>query len=114
MKKKMFISLFVFFLLIGNIACKKVDVPKGTPSCIKKEIRKHEECISNVIKYEYQGKTVYLFEPASAPSCSYIVYDENCDYLCSPSGGIDGNGDGKCPDFYQTAIKKEIIWTNNN
>ncbi len=113
MKKKVFINLIVIFLIIGNVACKKIDVPKDTPSCIKKEIRKHEDCIKQVVKYEYQGKIVYLFEPVADPSCSYAIYDEDCDYLCSPSGGITGTGDGKCPDFYQTAKKIEVIWVKN-
>ncbi|MCF6184906.1 MAG: hypothetical protein L3J56_09855 [Bacteroidales bacterium] len=111
--KKIIVRLLVLFLVLGNGACKKIEVPKGTPSCIKKEIRKHEDCISKVVKYEYHGKIVYLFEPIADPSCSYSVFDDDCNYVCSPSGGITGNGDGLCPDFYQDAIEKEIIWSKN-
>ncbi len=112
MKNRIFINLIVILVLVGATACERF--PKGTPSCIKKEIRKNKDCVKKVVEYEYQGKTVYLFEPFATPACSYIVYDENCNYLCSPSGGISGKGDGKCPDFNETAIKKETIWTHDD
>lgn len=114
MKKVMILNFLAIFLSISISSCEKVDFPKDTPTCIKKEIRKQQdECLDRVVKYEYNGNTVYLFEPADCPDALFNLYDENCNHICSPAGGISGNGDGKCNDFYQAAIEKEVIWTKN-
>lgn len=62
-----------------------------------------------ISSYLYQGKTVYLVTPDCCDQ--YIsLYDDNCNFLCAPSGGLTGKGDGKCPDFYDKATKGTLIW----
>jgi hypothetical protein len=93
-------------------SCEKIDVPKGTPYCIKKKIRQeNDQCLDKVYEYTYQGETVYLFVPKNCPDALYKLYNENCDLICSPSGGIFGMGDGKCPDFYQKATNEKLIYS---
>ena len=78
------------------------------PACIKRTIadaKKHSSADApvEIEEYLYNGKRVFLF---TAPCCDKYntVYDMNCNPVCAPSGGITGKGDGKCPDFKETAI----------
>ena len=103
-------TLLGLSLLMGT--CEKIDVPKGTPKCLKKKIRQeNDKCLDKVFEYTYQGEVVYLFVPANCPDALYNLYNENCDLICSPSGGISGNGDGKCADFYQQATNEKLIYS---
>jgi len=46
----------------------------------------------------YKGKKVYY---TISPCCDQLnpIYDEDGKYICSPDGGFNGTGDGKCPDI---------------
>jgi hypothetical protein len=67
---------------------------------------------ATVNEYIYQGKHVYLF---SADCCDqyHELYDENCNYICAPSGGITGKGDGKCPDFSSASQFVKLVWKDS-
>ena len=107
-------KILLILLMTGLFSCEKIDVPKDTPSCIKKKIREEKDhCLDNVTEYEYNGNIVYLFGAANCPDALSNLYDKNCNLICSPFGGIGGFGDGKCPDFSQNGIKKRIIWSKN-
>ncbi len=60
-------------------------------------------------EYEFKGKRVYLI---TAPCCDrYIeLVDENCNQICSPSGGFSGKGDMKCPEFSKEAKHVRLVW----
>lgn len=64
---------------------------------------------AEVNEYTFQGKQVYLF---TSNCCDQYIqlYDNNCQYICAPSGGITGGGDRKCVDFYTTATHIRLIW----
>lgn len=97
-------------LLVGS--CKKVDVPKGVPVCIKKKIRQEQgKCLDKVYEYSFHGQTVYLFVPDNCPDALYKLYNKSCGLICCPAGGISGMGDGACPSFYQEATDKVQIWS---
>lgn len=107
--------LTVPFLLLATLSsCEKIDVPKGTPSCIKKQIREarsnDHSCHDMVYRYDYKGETVYLFtDDGNCADALTLIYDEDCKLICS-MGGINGEGNGQCPDFHQQATNKELIW----
>lgn len=104
-----FYIIFSFFLFSG---CEKLDVPKDTPACIKSKIRNAEKHnIESIYEYTYNGKTVYLI---NANCCDWQneLYDDNCNLLCAPTGGIGGGGDGQCPDFAQNKTNEKLIWQN--
>lgn len=104
--------LICAIILLVIFSCNKLDVPKDTPRCIKKLIRNEMKgCLSKVYKYYYNNQVVYLFEPENCPDELYYLYDEDCNLICSPDGGLSGLGDGTCPDFYQSAINQELIWS---
>ena len=111
--KKVILLIFslLFSVDILLYSCKKIDVPPDTPACIKKEIRNQEKnSLISVTKFKYNGEYVYLFQYDQVDSYENLL-DCKCNYLCAPSGGIAGTGDGKCPDFSQKAIKVGVIWT---
>jgi hypothetical protein len=99
-------------LSLLNVQCKKEQ--KEVPQCVWNKIDaiKAEpkwNPPAEVIEYLYNGKQVYLF---TSDCCDqYIMlYDGSCNYICAPSGGITGSGDGKCTDFYSTAKHVKLVW----
>ena len=74
---------------------------------IKKEPRWNPP--AQVDEYEYKGRKVYLF---SSNCCDQFnpLYDSDCNYICAPTGGITGRGDGQCTDFNSTAQHIRLIW----
>jgi len=107
------------------VACKKnaVNDAKGniiptsdtsTPACISSMITTLQQQAPfsprAVIKeYNYRGQRVFY---VSSDCCDQYnhVYDANCNILCAPDGGLIGNGDGRCTDFYQSASFVRDIW----
>ena len=63
-----------------------------------------------VDSYLYQGKVVYL---GTSDCCDQFnsLYDGDCNYICAPSGGFIGTGDGKCTDFSGKATPLGTVWT---
>ena len=106
------------FLLISfitfNLSCDEIVDDDGATSCIREKIAQFKrEKVSNppryVYSYQYKGKTVYYI---TSDCCNQynILYDVNCNVICSPDGGISGKGDGKCSDFFDTATNPILIW----
>jgi hypothetical protein len=64
---------------------------------------------AQVYEYIFNGKTVFLF---SSNCCDQynMAFDEKCNYVCAPSGGITGKGDGKCTDFNAVAKEIRLVW----
>ncbi len=52
----------------------------------------------SIIKTTFEGKPVY-YVPAVCCDIPSELYAEDGKLICYPSGGITGNGDGKCPKF---------------
>jgi hypothetical protein len=64
---------------------------------------------ARILRYRYNGDTVFYLAP---PCCDQMseLYDENCNLICHPDGGITGAGDGQCPAFWSTATDSAEIW----
>jgi hypothetical protein len=106
--------LITVMLLFSMASCEEVDVPKGTPNCIKEKIKQIEkESVRNppakVWQYEYQGQTVYYIPPYCCDMYGEL-YDEQCGLICHPDGGFTGNGDGGCSDFFTARTNEKLIW----
>jgi hypothetical protein len=41
------------------------------------------------------------------------LYDENCTLLCLPDGGITGQGNGKCANFFIERTNEKLIWEDS-
>ncbi|MBT8384319.1 MAG: hypothetical protein KJO83_01270 [Bacteroidia bacterium] len=65
-----------------------------------------------IYQYSYNQEVVYF---VSAPCCDMYntLYDENCNVICYPSGGITGEGDGRCNDFFETRSDEKLIWKDD-
>lgn len=84
------------------------------PTCIKNKIdsfklKEAHEMPQRVVEYTYKGKKVYY---VVMPCCDFFneVYDDACNYLGAPDGGFTGKGDGKIPDFLETATIGKVVW----
>ena len=108
-------TLYVSFLLgmlLSFSSCEKIDVPKGTPKCIKQRIKeevKNNSCLEKVYDYDYNGQKVYFFVHYNCPDAADGLLDEHCNRICS-FGGISGQGSGSCPNFYQERKNEKLIW----
>ena len=110
-------TCFIVCLLI-LISCNSTKEQKNKsdlPDCITKRIeeikqKKVENPPIKIIEYTYNGKRTFLF---GADCCDQydILVDENCVTICAPTGGIDGGGDRKCPDFSANAKEVKLLWS---
>jgi len=87
---------------------------KQLPACIQQMIIAFKEKPlqnppASIYQYDYQGKKVYY---VAAPCCDQmnILYDDQCNVMCHPDGGITGNGDNKCADFNAEKKNEQLIW----
>ena len=109
-----FYLAIAFLSLTGSVQkCKKSNAAH-IPACVQKKIDSLKaqpmwNPPATVYEYTYKGKTVYAF---SADCCDQYneLLDDNCNYLCAPSGGFTGRGDGKCPDFAAEAKQVRLVW----
>lgn len=111
--------LFVLFplMIVTAKACSKSRGSGEIPTCIQQKINSIKaqpkwNPPAEVWEYTYAGKTVYLF---SSDCCDQYntVYDANCNYVCAPSGGLTGKGDGKCEDFNANARQVKLVWKDS-
>lgn len=101
--------------LVFAFSCNKANVASiEAPECIKAKISEiQNEPVRNpatkVWQYEYNGETVYYVPPYC---CDFFgtVYNSKCEIICHPDGGIAGNGDGKCKNFFKIATNGKVIW----
>jgi len=105
-------------ILIGFLGlffgCEKENLPKDTPKCIENKINEISKGDvwnppAKVYRYKYNGQIVYYFPPRCCDIPS-TLYDENCNIICSPDGGLTGGGDGKCSDFFDSRTDEKLIW----
>ena len=59
-------------------------------------------------RYRFNGETVYYIpQPYDSPS---VLYDSDGKVICSPDGGLRGDGDGRCPTFFKKRRGGRLIW----
>lgn len=105
---------FIFILLF--LHCSKEE-SESIPNCIEQKIKTLEkEAVWNppakIYSYIYQNQTVYFF-PQRCCDIPSELYDENCTLLCLPDGGITGQGNGKCANFFIERTNEKLIWEDS-
>lgn len=102
------------FILVVSVIVLASCNKKLMPSCIQQKITEIKaqprwNPPAEINEYEYNGKKVYL---VTANCCDQYItlVDASCNYICAPSGGITGSGDGKCKDFFQVAKHIRLVW----
>jgi len=115
------VILILFTSIVTFIpGCKKepsTQVPAGTPACVTAAIEANKNNLNREIgsidEYEFQGKTVYAFEPDNRmiADAATIINDANCARICSV-GGFGGPANSLCngENFYQKAVLRRNIW----
>jgi hypothetical protein len=108
-----YISIILFLLLTG---CSSTDINTDAPNCIQNKI---DGIINNEVtspptevwKWEVDTKTYYYFTSDCCDQYNYL-FNDNCEVVCAPDGGIIGTGDKNCPEF-KNPIKKTLIWKDS-
>jgi hypothetical protein len=93
------------------------DTGLAVPVCIQNKIDSiKKQNVWNppaqIHEFLYNGRKVYSI---SADCCDFftIAVDANCNYVCAPSGGFTGKGDGKCNDFDKSATLVRLVWKDD-
>ncbi len=112
--------IFLFLASYCNNNNKKEGENKSVirdsiPVCLQKQIEAFgkEGAVNpplQIDEYLFKGKRVFLFKMGCCDQFN-MLYDENCNGICAPSGGFVGTGDGRCKDFDSTATHVKKIWT---
>jgi hypothetical protein len=105
----------LLFLIIPFLTAATCNKSRQTiPVCIQQKIdeikaQSRWNPPAQVNEYTYRKQRVYLF---SSDCCDQynMLYDENCNAVCAPSGGFAGKGDEKCADFDETAKYVRLVW----
>lgn len=110
MKTRLLMIIAIIILLAG---CSPTT-QTGNPAWVDRLIEQFEsEPVGNpplsIWRYEYNGYIVY-FVPAHCCDISSILYDADGNVLCAPDGGIKGDGDGRCTDFFTQRSNEQLIW----
>ena len=110
-----FISAFILLLFIAT-GCSSSTSPEN-PEWLGNLIQKYStEPIGNppqsIWKYEYKNQVVYYVPPQCCDQFSSL-YNKDGNLICAPDGGITGQGDGRCPDFFQLRKNEKLIWKDS-
>lgn len=75
----------------------------------EKSAKSVENPPASISKCAYQEETVYY---VPAPCCDQYatLYDAEKEVVCYPSGGLTGQGDGRCRDFNADKADCQEIW----
>ena len=102
--------------LLLLVACNDflTSEPESTPAWLEALIAQIElEDVTvpptAIYQYQYAGQTVY-FRTSRCCDIRSIVYDEEGAVICEPNGGVDGGGDGRCEDFFETRTEELLIF----
>ena len=104
--------IFIFLAAVSSTSC--ATTPSPQPSWLTSKITTLQNGpVGNpplsVWQYQYRGQVVYYFPPQCCDQYSEL-YDAKQQRLCAPDGGMTGQGDDKCPDFYQTRTAGKLLW----
>jgi hypothetical protein len=110
-------NLIILFVFAGMsfFACNPLGIlePRTVPRCIENMLDQTDPQtkapIIGLARYELEGK--YYFE--LMPECCdqfTSLYDEDCNFVCHPGGGITGRGDGQCPDWVENLSNRKTLW----
>jgi len=108
------LRLLVLTVLIILLAACAQDPQSANPAWVDELVEQFErDPVGNppqsIWRYEYNGQTVYYVPPQCCDQFS-TLYDATGNVVCAPDGGLDGKGDGRCPDFFSTRINELLVW----
>ena len=114
---KLLLPLGLLFIAAGSCNNKsggQTTRNDSIPPCLARQIESFNKKETTnppiqIDEYTYKGKRSFLF---TADCCDQFntLYDESCNVICSPSGGLEGGGDHKCEDFSKESKLIKQIW----
>jgi len=112
--KNIFIILSLFIL--NKSSCKSKNDAE-IPKCIQQKIEAiKSQKVTNpptaIYSYRYNNQTV-LYITSTCCDIPSSLYDNKCNFICSPDGGFTGKGDGKCIDFFDKRTDEKLIWRDS-
>lgn len=63
----------------------------------------------HVWQYRHNEETVFYVPPRCCNVMS-VLYDVHGERICHPGGGMSGQGDGRCPEFFDERTDEVLIW----
>ena len=104
--------------VLGNPVTNVIsNTATGIPACIQQKIDSIKKLPvwnppAQIELYDYNNQKIYV---VSADCCDFFssAFNENCEFVCAPSGGFTGRGDGKCSDFNEKAKLVSIVWKDD-
>jgi len=119
---KIVLLLLSFTILVSETCDKKKKASQASdelsiPMCIQSKIDSIKKLSrfnppAEVNEYTYKNKRVFLFSSDCCDNFN-LLFDENCKYVCAPTGGITGKGDMSCTDFTEKAKLVKLIWKDD-
>ncbi len=111
-----FMVLSLIGLAFFFTSCEKLDLEIDVPGCVEekiKEVKRRDvhNPPASVWKWEVDGNTYFYFTSDCCDQLNYL-YDDKCNVVCAPDGGISGTGDGNCPEFEGELIKT-LVWEDD-
>jgi hypothetical protein len=101
-------SASVLFSAAGGVSAD--DIPGWVKNTIvQKESAQVDNPPGYIEKCIYQNRNVFYISSGCCDQYSYL-YDENQIKVCAPDGGMDGQGDGKCLDYYNEKKDCKMLW----
>lgn len=109
--------LFLSMVLMSACSPGDHNSIEGIPACIQDKIEalKIEEKrnpAASVTQYFFNGELVFYIPPAAGDRMGEL-YNGDCQLICHPDGGITGQGDGKCTDFFDERKEEKLIWQDS-
>lgn len=100
-----------------STATQSADTPPANPEWVSELVAEFQvQPVGNppqaLWRYEYAGQTVYYVPPQCCDRYS-ALYDAEGVYICAPDGGLDGRGDGLCPDFQLERADEQLVWRDS-
>ena len=109
--------LFVW-ILCGVSGCQpSLTLPEGLPSCMRTRMGQilddaPWEPAARIYEVTYHHQKVF-FIPSHCCDIPSELYTTDCQIICFPDGGLNGQGDGKCMDFAFQLDQAKLIWQDN-
>lgn len=117
--------LFFFSLILVGLALEACEKPEVVPSCIQYMLPHDGEFTAAandfvadpipprdiVAVYRFEdGKDVYYEVELGCCDQFTELYNQDCELVCFPRGGITGGGAGDCPSWVDELGEGVLIW----
>ncbi len=113
---KFTMKLIMVSFILALFSCNDKECDKEIPPCIEKLINElKSDPVRNPPGQVWEWDTdegIYYYITSDCCDQWNYLYDDQCNIVCAPDGGISGMGDGKCLDIGDNIVKS-LIWSDD-